>query len=115
MLASSIALLVTLLKARPAVAITTVVGSALLLSPTIHPWYLAWLVPFVAIHFSASWFYVTTASLLAYLAVPSWLEGRVWVESSGSKAILAIPFLLLGTWEIRRWFLGRARSGSEGV
>jgi len=109
LLTSAIALLVVLVKARPAAAISTVIGSALLLSPTIHPWYLAWLAPFVAIHFSASWFYVTTASLLAYQAVPTWLEGRVWVESTGSKTIMVIPFLLLAAWELRRWFLGRAR------
>lgn len=109
LLASAIALLVVLVKARPAAAITTVVGSALLLSPTIHPWYLAWLVPFIAIHFSASWCYVTIASLLAYLAVPTWLEGRVWVESTGSKAALVIPFLLLAAWELRRWLMDRSR------
>lgn len=115
LLASAIAVLVALAKIRPAIAITTVTGSALLLSPTIHPWYLAWLVPFVAIHFSASWCYVTIASILAYQAVPAWLEGRVVVQAPWSKAALTIPFVLLATWELRRWFMGWARSGSDGA
>jgi len=114
LLVGAIATAVALIRARPAVAIATVTGSALLLSPTIHPWYLAWLLPFVAINFSVSWFYVTLASLLSYQAVPAWIEGRQSGDPAGSKMFLAIPFLLLLGWESRRWILNRGHHPGSG-
>ena len=114
LLCGAIAIVVLLVRAGPAAAITTVTGSALLLSPTIHPWYLAWLLPFVATDFSVSWIYATLASLLSYQAVPAWLEGRPSGGSVGSKLLLAMPFLFLAAWESRHWLLNRDRKRSSG-
>jgi len=107
LLAGAIATTVALLRARPAAAAAITIGAAVVLSPTVHPWYLAWVLPFVAAEFSIAWLYATLAALLAYQAVPSWLAGRVWSESVWLKGALVLPFLVLAAWETARWRASR--------
>jgi hypothetical protein len=107
LLAGAVAVLVALARARPAAAIATTLGASVVLSPTVHPWYLAWVLPFVAIDFSVTWLYATLAALLAYQAVPAWLAGHVWSESAWQKLVLAAPFLGLAAWELARWRTAR--------
>lgn len=91
------------LRASRAGAIVSVIGIAVLLSPTIHPWYLAWLTPFLAYRFSAAWLYATIAVLLAYHPVPAYLAGEGWHESTALKVGAALPFLVLGGLELIRF------------
>ncbi|HEX7878719.1 MAG TPA: hypothetical protein VF720_04885 [Candidatus Eisenbacteria bacterium] len=107
LLAGAIATGVALLRTRPAAAVATTIGAAVVLSPTVHPWYLAWVLPFVAAEFSIPWIYATLAALLAYQAVPAWLAGHVWSESAWQKGALVLPFLALAVWELARWRAGR--------
>jgi hypothetical protein len=94
-----IAALVAVLRVPRTRAVTILLGSAVLLSPVIHPWYVAWLLPFTALSFSAPWFYVTLAALLAYHpaagdAVP---DGTI----SWPRAAVLAPFAVLvvaGLW-----------------
>jgi hypothetical protein len=112
LLAGAIATAVALARLRPAAAAALVIGASVVLSPTVHPWYLAWILPFVAVEFSATWLYATLAALLAYQAVPSWLAGKVWSESAWQKGALVLPFLVLAAWELARWRIGR-REGAR--
>lgn len=113
-LLAGIAALVAILRVPRTRAVTIVLGSAILLSPTIHPWYVAWLLPFVALSFSAPWFYVTLAALLAYhpaagAAVP---DGTI----SWPRAAVLAPFVILvaaGLWR-ERFRSGRDRPFEPG-
>jgi alpha-1,6-mannosyltransferase len=100
--AGAVLVLALLIRASRAGAIATVLGTAVLLSPTVHPWYLAWIVPFLAFRFSGAWLYATIAVLLAYHPIPSYLAGDGWRESTALKVGAALPFLGLGAWELLR-------------
>ena len=50
----------------------------LLLSPQVHPWYLAWLLPLeLAVGGRAGWVW-SAAVLLAYAPLDRWVEAGVW-------------------------------------
>jgi len=48
----------------PAREILSLIGAALLLSPTVHPWYLLWAAPFLALVPRRSWMWLTYAALV---------------------------------------------------
>jgi hypothetical protein len=72
------------------------IGAALLLSPTVHPWYLLWLLPFAAASRTWSWL---VWSALAPLAYWSGAAGDVpWAV----RAVEYVPLLILLAWERSR-------------
>ena len=76
-----------------------VAGAITLFTLTMHPWYLLWLLPFLAIQPRAAWIYLSGAvalSYLLYLAVP--LPARVAIG-----AIEYLPFLILLVWQRGRF------------
>lgn len=78
-------------------------GALLLLSPTVHFWYVAWIAPFLALRPAASWVVLCLTTGLALMAdgvlhltgtwhLPAWAGPAVWV-----------PFGALFSLEIRRF------------
>src|SRR5262249_35426373 len=66
-------------------AILLFTGTGLLLSPTLHPWYLLWILPWLALFPSPAWLALTGLAPLAYLGSP-WV---VWAEYVPFFALLA--------------------------
>jgi hypothetical protein len=62
-----------------------VMGGVLLLSPTLHPWYLLWVLPFAAASVSRGWLLLAALVPLAYLGgdgdVPRWARGVEYLPS----------------------------------
>lgn len=83
------------------------IGAWLVLSPTLHPWYLAWMLPFLAFRSSAAWAWLVLASPLLYWPIPRWQVDGVWSEPAWLWPAVALPFfaLLLGK--------GIARAGAR--
>ena len=79
-----------------------VLGGALLLSPTLHPWYLLWVLPFAAAYVSRGWLLLAALVPLAYWSgdepVPAWIRVAEYA-----------PPLLLALWDFRVARLARAR------
>lgn len=101
------------LRARePLTAVFASLGALLLFSPTLHPWYLLWTLPFAALRREPAFLYLSFAAPLAY--------GLLYPAAAPSPAaILAIeyvPFVLLLGWTIggslRRRRPARARSAT---
>ncbi|MFN2384976.1 MAG: glycosyltransferase 87 family protein [Thermoanaerobaculia bacterium] len=77
----------------------------LLLSPTLHPWYLLWLLPFAAVRKNAAFLYLSWAASLSYALMyptPALPEAAVY-------AIEYVPFALLLLLGIRRARMRRIR------
>jgi hypothetical protein len=72
-----------------------VVGAILLLSPTVHPWYLIWMVPLVAIRFNRAWLYLTGSIFLAYYGLETYREIGVWPEPWWVKLAIYGPFFAI--------------------
>jgi uncharacterized membrane protein len=82
-------------------AIYIFTGAVILLGPTLHPWYLIWILPWLALFPSPAWIAISATIPLVY-AGAAWAR---WVEFPVFYAILA------GTWA---WSAAR-RSGGDGV
>lgn len=80
-----------------------VLGTYLVLGPTVMPWYLLWVLPLAALHRSWAWLSLTALSLLSYLVYIDQREHAwwLWIEFGG--------FFAVGLWELR--FRRDARRG----
>jgi len=90
----------------PAREILALTGGALLLSPTLHPWYLLWVAPLLVLAPRVSWSWLTWAAMvfgypmmamkLAGEEPPGWL---VWAEYAPFYAMLAVESARRRLWE----------------
>jgi hypothetical protein len=70
-------------------------GAWLVLSPTLHPWYLTWMLPFLALRTSAAWAWLLFAAPLLYAPLPRWQAEGVWSEPAWLWPAIALPFFAL--------------------
>jgi hypothetical protein len=67
----------------------------LVLTPTLHPWYLAWILPFVALEMSRAWLWILAAAPILYAPLAGWQHAGRWVEPVWLWPVLALPFFAL--------------------
>jgi len=70
-------------------------GAFLLLSPTVHPWYLIWVLPFLCFFRSPSWILLTGTMILARSVYIGYEATGVWKEIWWIRLCEYIPFYLL--------------------
>jgi hypothetical protein len=87
-----------------------ITGAILLLSPTVHPWYLLWMVPLIAIHPNRAWLYLTGSVFLAYFGLSTYRTNGVWPQPWWIRLAVYGPFFLLlvadawrGSWWAAAW------------
>lgn len=80
-------------------------GAYVLLSPTVHPWYLLWVLPFLAFFPSPAWMLLSGSIFLAYEVQIGYGSSSVWREEPWVLWAQYAPFYLLlcGTELARRW------------
>jgi len=67
----------------------------LVFSPTLHPWYLAWVVPFFALRPSLAWGWLVAAAPLLYWPLEGWRARGAWEEPAWLWPAYAGPFFAL--------------------
>ena len=88
-----------------------VIGGFLLLTPTLHPWYLTWAMPFLALRPSLSWIFLVAVAPLLYWPLTEWQERGEWLEPGWLWSVVALPFLALLGLE---WVRDARRIASDG-
>ena len=98
-----LALLAGMLAARVrAVEATAVLIAAfLVLSPTLHPWYVAWIVPFLALRPGRAFLWLAASAVLLHLAPVGYARGGPFEVPLWARALIAAPFFLLLALELR--------------
>ena len=88
------------------------VGAALfLLSPTLYPWYLIWIIPLLVFLPNWSWLLFTMLIQLSYFVLQDYASQGIWKESTLILLMQYIPFYVLLIFEyldkrkIKGWFL----------
>ncbi len=81
------------------------IGALLVLSPTLHPWYLTWVIPFLAFYPSRAWFHLILVAPLLYAPLAGWIDGGEWVEPKWLWPLMALPAAWL--WARDRFFRSR--------
>jgi len=85
-------------RTEPLRAIFLTLAAFLILTPTLHPWYVTWILPFAAFvptRTAAAWLWLATVSPLLYWPLTEWQARGEWIEPSWSWPVVAIPFFLL--------------------
>ena len=86
-------------------------GSFLLLTPTIHPWYLCWMVPFLVIFPNRAWIYFTGSVFLSYFILKGYAEAGVWKENTAVKLAEYLPFYTLLICDAARRYRSKPSPG----
>ena len=86
------------------------IGGALMLTTTVQPWYLLWMVPFLCFSPNRAWLLLTALTMLAYHVLIRYQAEGIWAESLWIKLVIYIPFyLLLLSDGFRNYRSGRQR------
>lgn len=88
--------------AGPAAAAFALLGAFLVLTPTLHPWYVAWIVPWLALFPARSFAFLAAAAPLLYAPLGRFVERGEWVEPSWLWPCVLLPFLALLAFELAR-------------
>jgi hypothetical protein len=71
------------------------IAGYLVLTPALHPWYLMWIVPFLAIELSPAWVWLVAAAPVLYAPLRTWQSEGRWTEPAWMWPIVAMPFFAL--------------------
>lgn len=96
----------------PLHAAFNILGVYLLLSPTLHPWYLIWIMPFLPFFPRPAWLLFSGLIFLAYHVLTQYSIVGVWEEESWTKWSQYAPLYILLVWDVvsrRRTFAARCK------
>ena len=91
---------------RPLTAGFMITGTFLLLTPTLHPWYLLWIIPFLIFLPRWSWLIFTFLIQLSYQVIHNSQLTGIWQEQTWILLLEYTPFYGILIWE----YLDRRRS-----
>ena len=81
--------------ADPFRALFFIMGTYLLLTPTLHPWYLLWILPLMPLFPNTAWLLLSGLVIFSYNALFRELDTGLWVEQTWVKWVEYGPFFLL--------------------
>jgi hypothetical protein len=78
-------------------------GAFLLCTPVLHPWYICWMIPFLALFPNRAWIFLSGAVFGSYWVLREYAATGLWVESPVVLCSQYLPFfsLLLYDWGCR--------------
>jgi len=82
-------------KCEPVHAVGQLVALFLVLTPTLHPWYLAWILPFAALRPSWHWLWVLATGVFLYAPLEVWNAAAEWSIPSWTWPVVALPFFTI--------------------
>jgi hypothetical protein len=100
-------------KTPPVRASFLTLGAVLLLSPTVHPWYLLWIAPLLAVYPHPAWLFLQASVSLSYHASYLANPGEPWQEVPSMKLLEYGPFFLLLGLHLLKWALHGSRKAPE--
>ena len=92
-------ILITFNRMPPIQAGFFLVGAFLLLTPTLHPWYAIWMVPFMVFYRQPAWLVFTGLIAISYHVLIRYASEGIWEEAVWVKAVLFGGFALVWAFE----------------
>lgn len=82
-------------------ALFWILGAGLLLSPTFHPWYALWILPFAVLRRNRAWILLSGLAFVTYRGLGTYLEIGEWPRPLWTVLLLWLPFYALLLWDAR--------------
>ncbi len=73
----------------------SILGAGLLLAPTVHPWYVLWILPFAALRQNRAFLLLTGLSFLGYWGLSTYHETGSWPQPGWLRALVWLPVWLV--------------------
>ncbi len=67
-------------------------GGYLLLTPTVQPWYLVWIIPFLCLYPNPAWILLSGLAALSYHVVTGFVLTGTWEEETWVRYVQYVPF-----------------------
>ena len=77
-----------------------ILGAGLLLSPTVHPWYVLWVLPMAALRGHAPFLLAGGLAFLGYWGLASYEATGVWSQPGWNRAAMWLPVWGLILWRV---------------
>ena len=81
-------------------ALLWIMGAGLLLSPTVHPWYVLWVLPMAALRGHAPFLLIGGLAFLGYWGLASFEATGVWPQPGWNRAAMWLPVWGLILWRL---------------
>jgi len=95
--------LVTTVRRFPADrALLWILGAGIALSPTVHPWYVLWVLPLAALRLNLAWLYLSGSAFLGYWGLDAFQRSGEWPEPLPVRLLVWAPFFGLLVWQFLR-------------
>ena len=91
-------------------ALLWIMGAGLLLSPTVHPWYVLWVLPMAALRGHAPFLLMGGLAFLGYWGLAPYEATGVWPQPGWNRAAMWLP-----VWGLLLWRLAPARASRPGT
>ena len=85
------------------VALLWTLGAGILLSPTVHPWYVLWLLPMAALRGNPPFLLLTGLAFVGYWGLEGYRTTGVWEQPLWTRLVLWLPvWVLIAGWAALR-------------
>lgn len=84
-------------------------GAVLLCAPTLFPWYLIWLAPFLCFFPNPAWLLLTALSPISYYVLIEWWTLGLWRQSDLFIGLQYYPFFGLLVWNFFRGCMAKTK------
>ena len=79
-------------------ALLWIIGAGLLLSPTVHPWYVLWILPMAALRGNRPFLLLGGLAFLGYWGLASYEATEVWPQPLWTRVAMWLPVWLMLLW-----------------
>jgi hypothetical protein len=80
-------------------ALLWLLGAGMILTPTLHPWYVLWMLPMAALRVNRPFLLLGGLAFVGYFGLGSYQETADWIQPTSARAALWFPFFALLAWD----------------
>lgn len=94
-------------------ALLWILGVGMIVTPTLHPWYVLWMLPMAALRASRPWILLGGLAFIGYFGLDAYQDTGAWPQPAAVRAALWAPFLLALAVDASRTFGKDAAKGGQ--
>ncbi len=83
-------------------AVFTLIAVLLVLSPVVYPWYLCWLLPFLALFPNRAWLLLSALIAVSYEVLIDYTQSGLWQERLWVRLVQYVPFYAVFVYDSLR-------------